>query len=339
MENKTCTTDETPGDCLAPSLQSALYSPYQTTDITKAIGQTPLVSLQKYPNIFVKLEGFNAFGSVKARVAWAMISAAEKAGILRPHSGQTILEASGGSTGWALCAIASLRGYSFMCVLPDNYSKERIRKLKAFGAKVRLSDHTKGNDSHFILARKLERENPSFYYIDQLSNPANPKIHYQTTGVEILNQLGKVDYFICGVGSGGTISGVGKRLKEYNPNCKVIAVQPEGCDVLNGHAIPHRIQGWGVGMIPKTFNPAIADGVLTVSYEQAIQECRNSFKQDGIYVGISSGANLFAAKKFGERLKGNPTVVTVAPDKGHCYLNENFLEAFLKKTNDCPTIH
>lgn len=291
------------------------------------IGNTPLVPLRENPQIFLKLEFFNAFGSIKSRVANAMILDAEKRGILKPNTNQFILEASGGSTGVALCGLGKIKGYGLVCVLPDNYSQARIKKMSMLGAKVIESDHTKGNDSHFILARNLAKENPNYYYINQLSNKANPRIHYNTTGPEILNQIKSVDYFVCGVGSGGSITGIGRFLKERNPNVRVIAVQPMGCDILNGKAIPHKIQGLAVGLMPSIFNPSLVDDIISVSYEDALDESIRVFESDGIFPGISGGANIYATKLLHRRLNSNSVnIVTLVPDSGDNYLHENFFE-------------
>lgn len=291
------------------------------------IGNTPIVPLKENPQIFLKLELFNAFGSIKSRVANAMILDAEKKGILRPNTNQFILEASGGSTGVALCGLGKIKGYGLVCVLPDNYSKTRIKKMSMLGAKVIESDHTKGNDSHFILARNLAKENPDYYYINQLSNNANPKIHYNTTGPEILNQIKSVNYFVCGVGSGGSITGIGKFLKDQNPNVKVIAVQPTGCDVINGKAIPHKIQGLAVGLLPSVFDPSVVDDIISVNYQEALEESIRVFKSDGIFPGISGGANIYATKLLYKKLKSAAeNIVTIVPDSGNNYLQENFFE-------------
>jgi len=205
-------------------------------------------------------------GSVKSRVAYQMIIEAERDGrIPEPPNNVTIIEATGGNTGIGLAQMCALRGYKCILVVPDNYSKVRVRLLKKMGAKVLLSDHNIGNDSHIKMVHDILRKNPDFIHLDQFSNKANPQSHYIGTGQEILHQFqGQLNAFVAGIGSGGTISGVGKALKEHNPTIKIYGVQPKGCDVLNGFAIPHIIQGVAIGQLPKVLDLSIIDGIIDV---------------------------------------------------------------------------
>jgi len=298
------------------------------------VGNTPVVKLNsphfKNKNIFVKLEEYNSGGNVKMRPAIAMVARAEWLGILKPFNGQTILESSGGSMGVSLAIIGAMRGYKIKLVLPDNYNPDRIRQLPIYGAEVLLSDHTTGNDSHFRLAKQIASENPNHYYIDQLSNPANPEIHYLTTGNEIVKQLPEIDYFVCGIGSGGSITGIGRRIKEVYPNAKIIAVQPKGCDVLKGTAIVHKIQGWAAGVIPSILDSSLIDDVLDITYEESMQLGCDLVKNEGLFVGISSCANILAADMLTKKVGNNKRIITLAPDSGHIYLS-HYLN--IKNTN------
>ncbi len=285
-------------------------------------GKTPLFHLNgsefHSAHVYAKLEYFNEGQNVKMRVAAAMINRAEALGILRPFSGQTILESSGGSTGVSLAIIAARRGYKVKLVLPDNYSPTRIAQLPKFGATVELSDHTKGNDSHFVLARQLAEQNSDYYFIDQLSNPANFEAHYFGTGLELVEALPKIDYLVCGVGSGGSISGIGKRIKESFPKAKIIAVQPDGCNVLKGDAVPHKFQGWAAGLVPEVFDTNLVDSVITVNYEDAREVGFELVKNYGLFTGISTWGNILACQQLSAEVQ-NKYIVTLAPDSGHIY--------------------
>lgn len=299
-----------------------------TFTANQLIGNTPLISLKGNYQIFAKDESYNAFGSVKARVADAMITQAEKDDRIVPNTNQTILEASGGSTGMALLGLSKIKGYNFSCILPDNYSRLRMNLMEMLGAEIITSDHTKGNDSHFKLARELSDKNPEgYFYIDQLSNKANPEVHYRTTGPEIFRDLPEADYLVCGVGSGGSITGIGRYLKEKNPGITIVAVQPEGCDVLNGKAIPHSIQGLAVGLVPPIFCTSIVDEVISVDYKKALEESIKVFKSDGIFPGISGGANISATKRLAKMVNSRTAkFVTLIPDSGRNYIEENFFK-------------
>lgn len=217
--------------------------------------------------------------------------------------------------------------YRCVFVVPSGYSESRINALLARGAEVVISDSRDGNDSHFKKANELAKAHPEYCFINQLENPANPDAHYQITGPEILRQIGnrQIHCFVAGVGSGGTISGVGKCLKEHFPQISVIAVQPVGCDVIAGTAVPHRIQGWAVGMPCPTLDASIIDDVVDVCYWEAIAECDVNNVLHGLFLGISSGANLHAAKKLAKELGPSKTILTISPDSG-VYYADNYLE-------------
>lgn len=289
------------------------------------VGNTPIVKLNspyfKSKNIYVKLEYFNEGGNVKMRPAMAMVARAEASGILSPFTEQVILESSGGSMGVSLAIIGAMRGYKIKLVLPDNYNPQRISQLPIYGAEVILSDHTTGNDSHFRLARQIASENPNHYYIDQLSNPANSDIHYRTTGNEIVKQLSGIDYFVCGIGSSGSITGIGRKIKEVYPKAKIIAVQPKGCDVLKGTAIVHKIQGWAAGVLPSILDHSLIDDVLDITYEESMQLGCDLVKNEGLFVGISSCANILAADMLSIKVGNSKRIVTLACDSGHIYLS------------------
>ena len=286
---------------------------------------TPLYKLQSLPkkhgSVYVKLEKFNLGGSVKSRVGFAMVIDAEMKGILKPYSGQTIIEASGGNTASGLCLCAIPKGYKVVLVIPDNYNKGRIEQLKLLGATVILSDHKTGNDSHFVLARKLAESNPTHYYIDQLSNPANPNIHYSHTGKEIIDCI-IPDYFIAGIGSGGTVSGVGRRVKESNSTSKVYGVQPDGCSSLEGKSVPHKIQGISVGVVPPVLDSSVIDDMISVSFEETMECAMEIMEKEGLFLGLSSYANLASAIKIAQKVGSKKNIVTISPDGGEYYLNQ-----------------
>lgn len=301
------------------------------TSVGQMVGGTPIVQIPTYPYtsalVLVKLEGGNPGGSIKDRPAKHIIEVAEQEGRLQPYRyGQTLLECSGGSMANGLLTAAQNK-YHCIFVVPSNYPDSKIALLKARGADVIKADCRKGNDAHYQLAKKMAAENPDYFFTDQLHNPANPEAHYLYTGPEIIDQLGgeKIDYFITGIGSGGTISGVGKRLKEKYPSVKIIGVQPVGCDVVNGKAVKHRIQGWGVGLRPATLNDSILDGVMDVCYWDAIAECDTLNIRQGLFLGVSSGANIHAAKKLATMVGPTKTILTLSPDGGGYYI-ENYLE-------------
>ncbi|MBS7363342.1 MAG: cysteine synthase A [Paludibacteraceae bacterium] len=294
------------------------------------IGNTPLLKLNNYSKkagvknatILAKLEYLNPAGSVKDRIALAMIEDAEKKGILKP--GATIIEPTSGNTGIGLAAVAAAKGYKAILTLPDTMSVERRNLLKAYGAEIVLTEGAKGMKGAIAKAEELNNEIKGSVILGQFVNPANPKIHRETTGPEIWNQTdGKVDIFVAGVGTGGTLSGVGEFLKSKNPNIKVVAVEPATSPVLSkGTAGAHKIQGIGAGFVPETLNTKIYDEVIAIENEDAFTEGRNFAISEGVLVGISSGAALKAATILAERPENKgKNIVVLLPDSGDRYLS------------------
>lgn len=294
------------------------------------IGNTPLLRLNNYSKkagvnnatILAKLEYLNPAGSVKDRIALAMIEDAEKKGILKP--GATIIEPTSGNTGIGLAAVAAAKGYKAILTLPDTMSVERRNLLKAYGAEIVLTEGAKGMKGAIAKADELNKEIQGSVILGQFVNPANPKIHRETTGPEIWNQTdGKVDIFVAGVGTGGTLSGVGEFLKSKNPNIKVVAVEPATSPVLSkGTAGAHKIQGIGAGFVPETLNTKIYDEVIAIENEDAFTEGRNFAISEGVLVGISSGAALKAATILAERPENKgKNIVVLLPDSGDRYLS------------------
>ena len=294
------------------------------------IGNTPLLKLNNYSKkagvknatILAKLEYLNPAGSVKDRIALAMIEDAEKKGILKP--GVTIIEPTAGYTGIGLAAVAAAKGYKAILTLPDTMSVERRNLLKAYGAEIVLTEGAKGMKGAIAKAEELNNEIKGSVILGQFVNPANPKIHRETTGPEIWNQTdGKVDIFVAGVGTGGTLSGVGEFLKSKNPNIKVVAVEPATSPVLSkGTAGAHKIQGIGAGFVPETLNTKIYDEVIAIENEDAFTEGRNFAISEGVLVGISSGAALKAATILAERPENKgKNIVVLLPDSGDRYLS------------------
>ena len=295
-------------------------------DITKTVGNTPLVKinkLNKNPNtILVKLESFNPFQSVKDRVGIAMIEAAEKEGKINKDS--IIIEPTSGNTGIALAFVAAAKGYKLILTMPETMSIERRQLLKILGAELVLTDGTKGMSGAVAKAGELVAETKNSFMPQQFNNQANPEIHKKTTAIEILNDTdGKVDIFIAGVGTGGTITGVGEILRKKNPDVKVIAVEPRDSPVLSGGAPgPHKIQGIGAGFIPQVLNRDIIDEIILVSNEDAGETARQLAKTEGILVGISSGAAFWAALQVAKRKENkDKTIVVILPDSGERYLS------------------
>lgn len=298
-------------------------------NVTELIGRTPLlrlVNLEKaenaQANIIAKVEFFNPAGSVKDRVANAMIAEAEKSGVLKP--GATIIEPTSGNTGIGLASVGTAKGYKVILTMPETMSVERRNLVKAYGAEVVLTEGTKGMTGAIEKAEELKNETDGAVILGQFVNPANPKAHYETTGPEIWQDTdGKVDVFVAGVGTGGTLSGVGKYLKEQNPNVKIVAVEPETSPVLSkGTAGAHKIQGIGAGFVPKTLDTDIYDEIITVPNEAAFEIGNKIAKTEGILVGISSGAAVWAALQLAKRdeLKGK-NIVALLPDTGERYLS------------------
>ncbi len=293
------------------------------------VGNTPLVEAQNFEKaneleatVLVKLEYFNPAGSVKDRIAKAIIEDAEEKGILKPDS--VIIEPTSGNTGIGLAAVAASKGYRLIITMPETMSVERRNLMKAYGAELVLTDGAKGMKGAIAKADELAKELPNSFIPGQFTNPVNPETHKKTTGPEIWKDTeGKVDIFVAGVGTGGTVSGVGEYLKSQNPNVKVVAVEPATSPVLSkGTAGPHKIQGIGAGFVPDTLNTKIYDEVLPVENEDAFATGKEFAKQEGVLVGISSGAALYAAKELAKRPENKgKTIVALLPDTGDRYLS------------------
>ena len=297
--------------------------------LTELIGNTPLVQLSNYSekkgleaNVIVKLESFNPAGCVKERIALAMIEDAEAAGILK--AGVEIIEPTSGNTGIGLAMVAAVKGYKLTLTMPETMSIERRNLLKALGANLVLTPGANGMKGAIAKALELHEENPASFIPQQFENASNPKVHNATTGPEIWNDTdGLVDIFVGGVGTGGTISGVGAYLKSKNPNIKIVAVEPADSPVLSGgNPGPHKIQGIGAGFIPKNYNAEVVDEVLQVSNDNAILTSRQLAQQEGLLVGISSGAAAYAATILAQRPENKgKNIVALLPDTGERYLS------------------
>ena len=299
------------------------------TSITQLIGGTPLVELKNYEaenkleaKILAKLEYFNPAGSVKDRIAKAMLDDAEAKGLLKP--GATIIEPTSGNTGIGLASVAAARGYKIILTMPETMSVERRNLLKAYGAELVLTDGAKGMKGAIAKAQELAEATPGSFIPGQFSNPANPAVHRATTGPEIWADTdGKVDIFVAGVGTGGTLTGVGEYLKAQNPNVKIVAVEPAGSPVLSkGVAGPHKIQGIGAGFVPDTLNTKIYDEIIPVENEDAFTTGRAIARKEGVLIGISSGAAVYAATVLAKRPENKgKTIVALLPDTGDRYLS------------------
>ncbi len=297
--------------------------------ITDLIGSTPLVKLKNYSAnwnleaaILAKVEYFNPAGSVKDRIAKAMLDDAEAKGLLK--KGSVIIEPTSGNTGIGLAAVAASRGYKVVLTMPETMSVERRNLLKAYGAQLVLTDGAKGMKGAIAKAQELAAETPDSFIPSQFTNPANPAVHRATTGPEIWNDTdGKVDIFVAGVGTGGTVTGVGEYLKSQNPNVRVVAVEPAGSPVLSkGTPGPHKIQGIGAGFVPETLNTKVYDEVIAVENDDAFATGRALAHEDGLLVGISSGAAVFAATQLAKRPENKgKTIVVLLPDTGDRYLS------------------
>lgn len=297
--------------------------------ITDLIGRTPLVELNAFSRergldkpIIAKVEFFNPGGSAKDRIALNMIETAEREGKLKP--GATIIEPTSGNTGVGLALVSAVKGYKLILTMPETMSVERRTLVKAYGAEVKLTDGKAGMKGAIKAAEELRDQIPGSVILEQFENPANPAMHYQTTGEEIWDDTdGKVDIFVAGVGTGGTVSGIGKRLKEKNPNVRIVAVEPAASPVLSGGCSgPHKIQGIGAGFVPKTYDAAVVDEVVKVENDDAIRSARQIAQKDGVLVGISSGAAAYAASVVAARPENKgKNVVALLPDTGERYLS------------------
>ena len=297
--------------------------------LTELIGNTPLVQLSNYStkkgleaNVIAKLESFNPAGCVKERIALAMVEDAEAAGLLK--AGAEIIEPTSGNTGIGLALVAAVKGYKLTLTMPETMSVERRNLLKALGANLVLTPGATGMKGAIARALELHEENPNSYIPQQFENASNPKVHSLTTGPEIWNDTdGKVDIFVAGVGTGGTVSGVGAYLKSQNPNIKIVAVEPADSPVLSGGAPgPHKIQGIGAGFIPKNYDASVVDEIIPVSNDNAILTSRQLAQQEGLLVGISSGAATYAATILAQRPENKgKNIVVLLPDTGERYLS------------------
>ena len=303
-------------------------------NILQLVGNTPLVALQKYSKnrqlnaeIIAKVEFFNPGGSVKDRVALNMIAEAEKNGLLKP--GNTIIEPTSGNTGVGLSLVGAFKGYKVILTMPETMSIERRKLAAAYGTEIVLTPGSEGMKGAIRKAEELRDSIPGAVILQQFENPANPSIHLATTGEEIWNQSeGKIDIFVAGVGTGGTVSGAGAALKKHNPAVKVVAVEPASSAVLSGQPSgAHKIQGIGAGFVPKNFNAEVVDEILPVANEDAFAAARAIAKEEGIFVGISSGAALHAATVLAQRPENaGRRIVALLPDTGERYLSTALLE-------------
>lgn len=292
-------------------------------NIINFIGKTPLIKLQKQnehsADIYVKIEYFNAGASIKARVAKQMVEDAIKSGLLK--TGMSVIEPTGGNTGIGLSIMSIIYGFNFVAVVPDNYSNDRIDLLRHYNAKVILSDSSTGNDSHILKARELQQKNPTWICLDQFKNRSCVDAHYYGTAQEIIDKV-VPDVFVASVGSGGTFTGISRRLKQENKALSCYVVQPTGCDILKGTAVPHKIQGVSLGIKPPLLDYSLIDGTIEVGFEDVRNELLSLMKKEALFLGISSGANILAAKRIAQKIGKGKIVCTVAPDGGQYYTKE-----------------
>lgn len=293
-------------------------------NILELIGNTPIIKVnnlvdENSAEVYVKLEKFNVGGSVKDRAALGMIEKAESLGLINP--GDTIVEPTSGNTGIALAMIGKLKGYNVTIIMPDTMSKERRALIKAYGADLILTPGTKGMKGAIEKANELVKEK-GYFLPQQFENVANPEKHYETTAIEIINDLSDLDYFVSGVGTGGTITGIGKYLKEHIDGVKVIAVEPESSPVISGgEPGPHKIQGIGAGFVPSIYKEEYVDEVVKVSNEDAYKIAKDFSSEEGVLVGISSGAAIYAAIELAKKLGKGKKVLAIAPDGGEKYIS------------------
>ncbi len=295
--------------------------------IKELIGNTPLVKLEKLAgenaaDVYVKLEKFNIGGSVKDRAVLGMLTAAEKEGLLKP--GSIIVEPTSGNTGIAMAMIGNMMGYAVKITMPETMSKERRDTLAAYGAELILTPGDKGMRGAIEEAERLSKENPHYFFPMQFSNPNNPAYHYETTGKEIIDDIPDVDAFVSGVGTGGTITGVSRRLKEHNPLVYVLGVEPSNSPVLSGGAPgPHKIQGIGAGFIPKNYDGTLVDATTAITDAEAFEFTKQLAKVEGLFLGISSGGAILAAVRLAKEMGVGKKIVVIAPDGGEKYLSMN----------------
>jgi cysteine synthase len=299
-------------------------------NIIELIGNTPVIKLNSFnnedvANIYVKLEKYNIGGSVKDRAALGMIEEAEKQGILKPNS--VIIEPTSGNTGISLAMIGRSKGYKVIIIMPETMSVERRNIIKAFGAELILTEGAKGMKGAIEEAERIASENSNYFLPQQFNNYANPKKHYETTAEEILSDFTNLDAFIAGVGTSGTIVGVGKKLKEHFPDIKIVAVEPEASHVLSGGAPgKHVIQGIGAGFIPKIYDKDIIDEIIQISNDQSFEFGNKMSKEEGLFLGISSGAAIAAAYEIAKRLGKGKNILVVSPDGGEKYLSTDMFK-------------
>lgn len=304
-------------------------------NITELVGNTPIVRLGKLSEgvsrrIYVKLEFFNPSSSIKDRAALSMIAEAEKEGLLQ--TGSLIIEATSGNLGIALATICAAKGYRLILVIPDTMSADKIKYVRALGAEVVLTPGVFGMTKAFLVADKLHAEHPGSFVPNQVKNPANPAAHTKSTAVEIWRDMeGQVDIFVAGAGTGGTVSGTARKLKELNPDIQVVCVEPAGSAVLSGgRKGPHKLQGIGPGFIPETMDLRLVDRVIPVGDQEALDTARRLAREEGMFVGISSGAAVWAALQLGRQYP-DKNIVVIAPDTGERYLNT---ELFCEEMKD-----
>lgn len=294
-------------------------------NVLDLIGNTPILKLKKVfgedtADIYVKLEKYNPGGSIKDRIALGMIEDAEKKGLLKPDS--VIVEPTSGNTGIGLALVGRLKGYRVIIVMPDTMTVERRSLIKAYGAELVLTEGSKGMKGAIQKAEELVKENKGYFVPQQFLNESNPAKHYETTADEILKEIPEFQAFVAGVGTGGTITGVGRKLKEKLNSVEIVAVEPESSPVLSGgQPGPHKIQGIGAGFVPDIYDAKVVDSILTISNEEAYHYARLVGKEQGILIGVSSGANIAAAVKIAKKLGSGKKVVTVAPDGGEKYIS------------------